>query len=154
MLMHRDGRCSHDAHSPETNIGFHRSPVRMPGVGEPDPASYLVVKVPKIRIENQIITHHFVNVVLAKTTRNNPVQSSGMIDQAGRTAPFPNSTHRQPDRADTDEANEKERNRGPNGVSYIGPVYLIELMFYSNYKLILQYVKYFLRCTRKFMSDF
>jgi len=33
---------------------------------------YLNVKVPKTRIENQKITQHSVNVVLAKTTRNNP----------------------------------------------------------------------------------
>jgi len=106
-----------------TNIGFHPRPVRMPGVGKPDLARYLIVKVPKIRIENRINYASLRKVVLAKTTRNNPVQSSWMDNQAGRTAHFPNSTHRQPDRTDTDEANEKEQNRGHVKVIYTRPVY-------------------------------
>jgi len=46
---------------------------------------YLIFKVPKTRIEVPIIPRYSVIVVFAKTTRNNPVQSSWMNDQAGRT---------------------------------------------------------------------
>jgi hypothetical protein len=75
--------------------------------------------------------------------RNDPVQSSWMNDQAGRTALFPDSTSRQPDRAGTDETIKKERNGGTGGAICVRPVYLIELMFRIYYTRFQGFVKIF-----------
>ena len=44
----------------------------------------------------------------AKTMRNDPVPSSGMNDQAGRTVLLPNSISRQPDRTGSDRNQKRE----------------------------------------------
>ncbi len=51
----------------------HGIPSVPDGMGRQELASYLIVKVQKNRVEVQVFTQHSVNVVLAKTTRNNPI---------------------------------------------------------------------------------